>query len=667
MKDKQIESALRESEERFAQLAEQSRIITWQVDANGLFTYVSDVVTPVLGYKPEDLIGKMHFYDLHPETGRDAFKTAALEVFARKESFRDYENQAETMAGCPVWFSTNGIPMRDENGNLAGYRGNDRDITERKRFEEALRESERRFISVFHASKDAILLICDNAYIDCNEATVAMLGYDSREQVLHTHPSEISPESQPDGRNSHEKADEIMRMAIKGGFHRFEWIHKRANGEHFPVEVSLTPIVHNGRNMLYCVWRDMTQKKKISADLRRAQTHSRALLESVQAGIVLIRGSDRVIVEANPAAAKMTGVEVSEMVGKVCHICISPLEAGKCPVLDLDRKMANSEWTMRRADGTILSIIKTVTHIDLEEEEYLLESFIDITELQSARRTLERTNEALQESTAMANHLATVAQRANAAKSEFLANMSHELRTPLNGIIGMTELLLATELTEDQREFAGIVISSGDTLLALINDVLDFSQIEAKQLKLDVLEFDLQCLLDDFSSAMALKANEKGLELLSSVDPDVPTLLSGDAGRLRQILTNLAGNALKFTDRGGVTLKVSRATNDRHAMEGFCLLRFSVRDTGIGIPTNKRALLFQQFTQVDGSATRKYGGTGLGLAISKQLAEMIGGEIGVDSIEGQGSEFWFTARFAVSTSAFGFKSFVRIPNSSEPK
>ncbi len=263
---KQAESALRESGERFAQLAEQSRIVTWQVDASGLYTYVSHAVTSNLGYTPEELIGKMHFYDLHPEAGRAAFKAAALEVFARKEAFRDFENLAANKAGDPVWISTNGIPVLDENGNLAGYRGNDADITDRKRSEAALRESEERFMSVFHASKDAILLIGDHAFIDCNETTAAMLGYASREQFLRTHPSELSPETQPDGRNSREKADEIMRQALEGGFYRFEWIHVRANGEHFPVEVSLTPIVHNGRNVLYCVWRDITHNKNWVAD-----------------------------------------------------------------------------------------------------------------------------------------------------------------------------------------------------------------------------------------------------------------------------------------------------------------------------------------------------------------------------------------------------------------
>ena len=384
-------------------------------------------------------------------------------------------------------------------------------------------------------------------------------------------------------------------------------------------------------------WLDQKPVEGVSEELRQARAAYQSIVDSLPLNL-LIKDSQGRRVFANKSYLELRGSSLDEVLGKTDFDLFPQalaeqfsdddaaiLKSGEA-MHDVEKHQlpdGQQRWiertksALRDADGKIVGV--QVLFWDVTDREKAL---IDSREARDA------------------------ANAANQAKSDFLANMSHEIRTPMNGIIGMTDLVLDTELTPTQRSYLQMSQESGESLLAIINDILDFSKIEAGHFELDPAPFDPRDSLGDAVRSLTTRAQSKGLELEFSVAPEVPQMLEGDQGRLRQVIVNLIGNAIKFTDRGEVVLDVSCQSKS----QSTCTLRFSVRDTGIGIPADKQARIFEDFQQADRSTTRSHGGTGLGLAISSQLVKLMGGLIEVDSAPGRGSTFHFTVDFPIINS-----------------
>ncbi len=383
----------------------------------------------------------------------------------------------------------------------------------------------------------------------------------------------------------------------------------------------------------------LNQQSKLAA----ASANMKILLSAIPA-FICFKNSRLDYIAANKAFANMLGVTPEEMIGKNAFDFFPKEEAevqhrDDVKIIRTGLPLINHETcvTDKNGDTVWVEINKRSIYDSEGSVAGLVVMAIDITGRKLVEDKILETNRQLEHETKRANTMAEEAKIANKAKGDFLANMSHEIRTPMNGVIGLTGLLLDTDLDDTQRQYAKRIEESGESLLLLINDILDFSKIEAGKLDIEEIDFDLRNLMDDFAATMVFRAEEKGLEFISFTEPDVPSFVRGDPGRLKQILINLIGNAVKFTQKGEVAV-LCRLEEET---EVFCRLYFAVRDTGIGISKEKQRNLFDKFTQADSSTTREYGGTGLGLAISKQLLLLLDGEIGVDSEYGKGSTFWF--------------------------
>ena len=637
---KRSDEALSKSEEQYRTLVENLKEVIFQTDVEGRWTFLNPAWAEITGFSVVESIGQSVLEYVCPDD-RELQLRLLHSLVERTKDYGHHEIRYITKDGLFRWMEVWARPVVSAEGNVVGTSGTLNNVTERKLVEEVLR---RQALTFENISDCLIITDWQGEILDWNSAAERVLGYQKHELLeknirmfLHLGESALF-------------STQVNEALARDGRWSGELGFVRKDGTVGISETAVLPLAdeHGTYVGMITVLRDITERKRGEDALRHSEEKYRLLVDNMQDGVFVTVESR--IRFANDAFAKMLGYESgNDVIGLSFDSLVAPEELWM--VNDRHRRrligepvQSTYEFRMLHKDG----VSRIYVSLSFGLTTYLgkvatLGTVKDFTEYKRAQEELLKAKLA--------------AEHANRAKSEFLANMSHEIRTPMNGIMGMTQLALGTELTLEQREYLELVRSSADALLTVINDILDFSKIEARKLDLEIISFSLRDCVNDAVKPLALRAHQKNLELTSHIQYNLPDVLFGDPVRLRQILINLIGNAIKFTEQGEVSLQVVKETTElaeeteSAGKADRIQLHFKIRDTGIGIPPDKQGLIFEPFTQADGSTTRRFGGTGLGLTITSQLVALMGGSIWVESDVGKGSTFHFTVTLAVNHGA----------------